>query len=86
MRYVTEREGGGILDMHATDKKSGKPVVDVLRSKHPAKCIPEKLEDLAVAPPLLHIDISQEIVEEVAKKWVEELALEVLMPPSYNYG
>ena len=72
--------------MDEIDVKSGRPVEDVLHSKHPPESILEELKDMGVTPPLSHIDILQEIVEEVFKKMGEDLTQEVSMPPSYNYG
>ena len=55
------------MDIHAIDEKSGLPVVEVLRSKHPPERILDDFDDLGEAPPLPKLDISQEIVERVAK-------------------
>ena len=60
------------MDIHTIDKKSRKPVVEVLWSKHLPERMPDDLDDLGVATPLPIVDISQEIVERVAKK-LEEL-------------
>ena len=40
----------------------------MLQSKQPEACIPAKLEDLGIAPPLPRIVILQETVEELVKK------------------
>jgi hypothetical protein len=41
VRYLTNRETGGVLYPHETDKKSGKSVLNLLKSKHPDIKVPE---------------------------------------------
>lgn len=53
--------------MSITDEKTDKVVVDMLWSKHPAERIPEILENFGDPLPLPILDISKELVEEVAK-------------------
>ena len=70
VRYVTDREGGGLLQPTDTDEKSGEPIVDVLRSKHPEEQVPEAA-DLHVydeVPDFVDLDITADVVEKVAKK------------------
>ena len=35
VHYITDREGGGVLAPDEIDDKSGTPLIDVLRDKHP---------------------------------------------------
>ena len=53
VRYILEREEGGILDMHAINAKSGTPVVEVLQRKHLLERVPDTidLEDHGDPPP-----------------------------------
>ena len=74
------------MNIHAIDEKSGLSVVEVLRSKHPPESIPDDLDDLGEAPPLPAVDISQEIVERVAKTMGELLVQGELMPPNFSCG
>ena len=75
VRNLTRREGGGVLEPDALDAKSGKPVNDVLRAKHPAMREP-KAEDIGIrvfepydaTPQQIPLDVTAEIVEEVASK------------------
>ena len=75
------------MDMHDIDAKSGKPVVNVLQRKHPAKQIPMKLDlkEYGYPPPLPTLDISQEVVERVAYIMGEKEDQKVSMPPNYNF-
>ena len=48
VRFATNRSGGGVLAPADIDEKSGKPVIEVLRGKHPKARRPElKKEDWA---------------------------------------
>ena len=65
---MLQSEKVGVYQIYIQLTKISKLVVDVLQSKHPDEHIPETLEDLEAVPLLSHIDILQEIVEDVAKK------------------
>ena len=41
VRFATDRSPGGPLDPDGIDSKTGQPVIDVLRSKHPAIRVPD---------------------------------------------
>ena len=69
VRWITERKGGGVLDGEETDTKTGLLVKDTLKSKHPNHRIP-LLKDLTTydnVPEMLHIDITENTLAEVAK-------------------
>jgi hypothetical protein len=42
VRMVTNRDGGGAYRPYDRDSKSGRPVIDVLREKHPAARVPSE--------------------------------------------
>ena len=74
VRNATSRGGGGLLHPDSTDAKSGKPVVDVLRDKHPAMRIPDAGADGVMAfepydavPAPLPLDCSEAMAARVAK-------------------
>jgi hypothetical protein len=75
VRTITRREGGGVLEPDAKCTKTGKPVIDVLRSKHPAMREP-KAEDIGTRvfepydalPQQIPLDITIDVVEAVASK------------------
>jgi hypothetical protein len=75
VRNLTRREGGGVLDPDSLDSKTGRPVLEVLHSKHPAMRTPED-EDIGEAvfeeypntPTPIPLDITAETVEAVATK------------------
>jgi hypothetical protein len=68
VRYLTNREKGGILQPTGIDKKTGDSVKTVLRSKHPDARIPkpESLPHYAHTPNFVQVDITAEAVENVA--------------------
>ena len=45
MRWVTNRDGGGVLHPDNVDQKGGKTVAEVLELKHPACMIPNLGEE-----------------------------------------
>ena len=70
VRFITQRDQGGVLQMAALDSKSGLPVLDVLKSKHPDAVIPppEVLEEYESIPSFVPLDITATTVEGVARK------------------
>jgi hypothetical protein len=42
VRMVTHRGTGGAYQLFDLDSKSGRPVIEVLREKHPASCVPSE--------------------------------------------
>ena len=61
---------GGVLQMNDLNIKSGLPVLDVLKPKHPEAVIspPEVLEDYKSVPSFAPLDITACTVEGVARK------------------
>ena len=70
VRYITEREMGGVLLPDYRDEKTGDTVLDVLQSKHPDARVPDTsvMEEYATLPDLVEIDITEEVVEKVARR------------------
>ena len=70
VRRLTDRSGGGVLDPTAIDAKTGSPVHEVLRQKHPVAREPpiEALRDLGPAPPSLPPELPAETIERVARR------------------
>jgi hypothetical protein len=68
VRWLTEREKGGVLLPGDTDEKTGETIFDVLKSKHPAARVPEasEMEDYDILPDFVDVDITEDIVEQVA--------------------
>jgi hypothetical protein len=75
VRNLTRREGGGVLEPDALCTKTGRPVIDVLRSKHPEMREPQS-EDIGTrvfepyddTPQQIPLDVTVDTVEEVAGK------------------
>ena len=75
MRWVSNRDGRGVLHPDDVDSKSGKTVVEVLESKHPA-CMISKLGEEGWASfekyderlNSVLVDCDQEIVQRVADR------------------
>ena len=69
VRWLTERMKGGALDPENNCSKTGDPVSEVLKSKHPEPQIPnvEDFYDHAYLPEIMELDITQEHVEQVAR-------------------
>jgi hypothetical protein len=70
VRYLTNREVGGILLPSNTDKKTGLLVAKVLASKDPNARIPDanKLSDYDELPDFADLDITEDVVEQVARR------------------
>jgi di/tripeptidase len=66
--WVTKQEKGGVLIPEDTDEKTGKKVIDVLRSKHPDARVPDasELENYETVPDFVDLDITNEVVKKVA--------------------
>jgi hypothetical protein len=85
VRYLTEREKGGILLPGEINEKLGDEVSKVLESKHPAARTPSP-ESLQPYPELLDfpdLDITEDAVEKVARrlKGAAGLCSKALVPP-----
>ena len=75
VRWVTNRDGGGVLHPDDVDQKSGKTVAEVLESKHPACMIPDlgqegwaSFEEYEERLNSVPVDCDQEIVQRVADR------------------
>ena len=70
VRFATLRGEGGVLKATDIDPKSGKPVLEVLDSKHPKAVIPpvEELEEYDEVPAMMELDITSDTVTQVAAK------------------
>ena len=70
VRFITDREKGGILQPNDIDEKTGDSVETVLRSKHPDARIPkpESLPQYANTPDFVEVDITEGAVEKVARR------------------
>ena len=70
VRFATERDKGGIFDRDDLDSKTGRPVFEVLKSKHPEAIILEgnHLEEYEHLPELVTLDITEDTVLEVTSK------------------
>eukprot|EP00978_Attheya_sp_CCMP212_P030440 scaffold111966_cov57-Attheya_sp.AAC.1 len=70
VRWITQRHKGGILYPNDIDIKTGKPVIDVLRSKHPEGRVPDvvDLPHYDETPEFVDVDITSYTVESVARK------------------
>ena len=75
VRWVTNRDGGGVLHPDDIDQKSGKTVAEVLESKHPACMIPDlgqegwaSFEEYEERLNSVPVDCDQEIVQRVADR------------------
>jgi hypothetical protein len=67
MAYIGNCEKGALLFPDDIDEKTGEPVADVLRSKHPKATKPPDLPDLGPMPELVTVDITPEMVADCAK-------------------
>ena len=70
VRFVTERDEGGILDRKDLDLKTGKPVSEVLKSKHTDVIIPESIDltEFDEIPELVNLDINEDTVLSITSK------------------
>lgn len=74
VRFLTERSGGGVLDLHAeAHGKSGplgRSVLDVLEEKHPSQreVVRTAFVECDELPPLEHVDITAAHIETVARR------------------
>jgi len=70
VRYLTEREKGGVFMPDEIDEKTGDTVEEVLQSKHPdARNVdPSFLPEYEEIPDFVDLDITEEVVEKVARK------------------
>ena len=73
VRFATNRDGGGVLQPDDPCTKTGRPVLEVLRDKHPAMRVPdatslqrEAFESYDSTPEPVPLNITPEIVEKVA--------------------
>ena len=68
VRFVTLQRAGGVLLPDNIDTKSGRPVVDMLREKHPVPIVPDVgvLEDYGIIPEFMPINITEDTVEQVS--------------------
>ena len=71
VRFITDRQGGGVMDPHDDAiKPPGKTVLQVLIEKHPEQRIPDE-EDFMTCeslPPLVEVEITNAHVEKAARK------------------
>jgi hypothetical protein len=71
VRWITEGEKGGFLLPNEVDAKTGEYVIDVvLKSKHPDARILDasKLEDYEETPDFVDLDITEEVVKQIARR------------------
>jgi hypothetical protein len=69
VRYLTDREKGGILLPGDVNEKSGDSVAEALKSKHPHARIPDasSLTKYPITPNFVDVDICEEAVITVAR-------------------
>ena len=75
VRMVTNRGGGGVLSPKDADTKTGRPVIDVLREKHPPMMSPDvggegdlSFPEYEECPAMMPVDCGQDIVMVMAGK------------------
>ena len=75
VRWLTNRDGGGILNPEDADTKTLRPVIDILREKHPDILIPNlddedwaSFEEYDECLDSVPVTCEQETVEEMASK------------------
>ena len=70
VRYLTDREGGGVLEPHIPSGKGDQTVEEALKSKHPATRKPgeDAFQLYENLPELLNLDLNDKTVEKVARR------------------
>jgi hypothetical protein len=70
VRYLTDREQGGILLPDDIDEKTGDSVKEVLESKHPHARMPDvtSLPTYINTPDFVELDVTEEAVKKVARR------------------
>ena len=70
VRYLTDREGGGVLEPHTSSGKDDQTVEEALQSKHPETRKPgeEAFQLYDNLPELLNLDLNEKTVETVARR------------------
>jgi hypothetical protein len=70
VRYITDREMGGVLLPDDKCSKTGLPVSDVLDSKHPMTRVPDAnaLLHYQELPEFIEVDVTEDSVEDTAHK------------------
>jgi hypothetical protein len=70
VRYLTDREGGGVLEPHTPSGKDDQTVEEALKSKHPETRKPgeEVFHQYDNLPELLDLDLNEKTVEKVARR------------------
>ena len=70
VRYLTDREGGGVLEPHTPSGKDDQTVEETLKSKHPETRKPgaEAFQQYDNLPELLNLDLNERTVEKVARR------------------
>ena len=75
VRHATDRRKGGVLHVNSTDPKTGRPVLEVLKEKHPnlqevelshPEC--SAFEDCLEGPTVLPLDITAHEIKETGRK------------------
>eukprot|EP00957_Ditylum_brightwellii_P156114 11883080-Ditylum_brightwellii.AAC.1 len=70
VRWITGQDKGGLLQPMYVGSKTGKPVSEVILSKHPAPSQPPKsaLKEYDTLPALIEIDMNKNVVQSMAAK------------------
>jgi hypothetical protein len=70
VRYLTDREKGGVMLPKDIDEKTGDTVIEVLRSKHPDAKTPSltSLSSYTTTPDYVGLDISEDAVKGIARR------------------
>jgi hypothetical protein len=88
VRYLTDREKGGILQPTNIDEKTGDSVEKVLRSKHPDARIPkpESLPHYAYTPDFVEVDITADASKKLPNGYLAARGLEALTTMHSSIG